>query len=76
VQVRVGNLTFDLGYVEYQQQDSSLPEIIMISVIVGAVCLVIVIVVIARVVRSKRRVDRVNRMLLKELTAQRQPRTD
>ena len=73
MQVRVANMTFDLGYLEYEQSSGglSLIYIIIIVVIVGTLCLVVAIVVFAvicHVVRSKRRVAREYRRALKQLT--------
>ena len=52
-------MTFDLGYLQYQQQDSpGLSLAWIIVVIVAAVCLIIVIIVIDVIVRVARRYRR------------------
>jgi len=64
-------MTFDLGYLEYEQSGVlPLVWIIVISVIVAVVCIIIaiiVIIIIVRIVRSKRKVDREYQQLLKRL---------
>jgi len=72
-QVRVANLTFDLGYLEYQQDAGRLPleVIIAIAIVAGVVVLIIAIVVIAIVVRQERSKNKVRRdyqHLLRQLT--------
>jgi len=72
-QVRVANLTFDLGYLEYQQDAGplSLEVIIAIAMVAGAVVLIVAIVVIAVVVRQERSKNKVRRdyqHLLRQLT--------
>jgi len=68
----VSNVTFDLGYLEYEQSTTPFPLAVQIGVgVVVALCLIIifiVIIVLIRVKISSSKKSRVNANLLKELS--------
>jgi len=76
-QVRVANLTFDLGYLEYEERvagTGGLSEIhqIIIGVCVAAFFIIVFIIVMVLVVRFKRQSSktlRENRQLMAQLDA-------